>query len=78
MERIIAAPDREELVALTHALDRILKWQWYAVPQWHNPQIWYAWWDKLQFPPTQPAYSGIDLYSLWIDTAIEAKREGGR
>lgn len=71
VERIITAPDREELIALTRALDRILLHGHYAIPMWHNPQIWFAWWRKLQFPPTQPLYTGVDIYSLWIDEEVE-------
>jgi microcin C transport system substrate-binding protein len=78
VERIIQAHDRDELVALTHALDRILKWGFYAIPMWHNPDIWYAWWTKLKFPPTQPAYSGIDLFSLWIDENESAREDSGQ
>lgn len=71
IERIIIAPDRTELVALTKALDRILKWGNYSIPHWYNPEEWYAWWRKLQFPQSQPVYTGFDLFSLWIDPAIE-------
>ncbi|MGI9400635.1 MAG: ABC transporter substrate-binding protein, partial [Rhizobiaceae bacterium] len=67
VERIIQADNREELVALTHALDRILMAGHYAIPMWHNPDIWFAWWNKLNIPPDQPLYSGIDFYSMWID-----------
>lgn len=78
VERIIQAGDREDLVALTHALDRILKQGYYAIPMWHNPDDWFAWWKKLRFPPTQPLYTGIDLFSLWIDTDTEKAMEGSR
>jgi len=78
VERIIQAPDRAELVALTHALDRILMASYYSIPMWHNPDDWYAWWRKLQFPPGQPEASGIDEFSLWIDTDIEKAMEGAR
>jgi microcin C transport system substrate-binding protein len=67
VERIIQAPDREELVALTHALDRLLMSGYFAIPMWHNPDEWFAWWTRLQFPPEQPLYTGVDLYSAWID-----------
>lgn len=74
VERIIQAADRDELIALTRALDRILIAGFYAIPMWHNPDVWYAWWNKIQFPPTQPLYTGIDLYSLWIDENLEAAK----
>lgn len=78
VERIIHAPDRTELVALTHALDRMLMQGYYAIPMWHNPDDWFAWWRKLQFPPSQPLYAGVDLFSLWIDTEIEKAMERAR
>ena len=67
IEKIIFAKNREELVALTHALDRILLWQFYYVPQWHNPSVWIAHWDKFGIPEPQPKYAGVDIYSWWID-----------
>ena len=71
VEKIILAPSREELVALTHALDRILKWRYYAVPKWHNPVIWLAKWRQIQVPLPQPPYRGVDTLSFWIDEAQE-------
>ncbi len=71
VEKIILAPTREELVALTHALDRILKWRYYAVPQWHNPVVWFAKWRHIQVPQPQPPYRGVDSLSFWIDEAQE-------
>lgn len=71
VEKIILAPDRAELVALTHALDRILKWRYYAVPQWHNPDIWFAKWRHVQVPLPQPGYLGVDTLSFWIDEKQE-------
>ena len=75
VENIITAPDREELLHLTHALDRILKWQFYAIPQWHNPVDRVAWWRKLQFINEQPTLVGTDNFSFWIDTEIEKELE---
>lgn len=80
VERVIFASDREELIALTRALDRILLWNYYVVPQWHNPEIWVAWWDRFGMPETQPAYVGIDIESWWIDPEKAARiaRNQGR
>nr|WP_279481065.1 extracellular solute-binding protein [Aureimonas sp. SK2] len=66
IEKIIYAPDRESLVAATHALDRVLLWNFYIVPQYHNPNIWLAWWDKFGMPEKRPAYAGIDPFSWWV------------
>lgn len=66
IDRVIFASDREELVAATRALDRVLLWNYYFVPQWHNPDIWVAYWDKFGIPDEQPDYVGVDLDSWWI------------
>jgi microcin C transport system substrate-binding protein len=73
VDKVIFAPDRETLVAATHALDRVLLWNFFMVPQWHLPEIWVAYWDKFGFPEKQPEYAGIDIFSWWID-ADKAKR----
>jgi microcin C transport system substrate-binding protein len=79
IDRVIFAKDREELVAATHALDRVLLWGYYVVPQWHLPEIWVAHWNKFGIPDEQPSYVGVDLDSWWIlqdqETAIERKYE---
>jgi len=77
IEKLISASSREELLNFTRALDRILKWQYYAIPQWHNPTERLAWWRKLQFVDKQPTRQGTDLYSFWIDMNIEKELEGG-
>ncbi|MCF6321508.1 MAG: extracellular solute-binding protein [Rhizobiaceae bacterium] len=78
VERLISASDRQELLDLTRALDRVLKWQYYAIPQWHNPTERLAWWRKLQFVDKQPTRQGTDLFSFWIDTNIEKELEGSK
>ena len=61
VEKIIRAKSREELVALCHALDRILLAGYYVIPQWHTDHFKVAYWKKLQRPekvsPLSPAVS---------------------
>ncbi|WP_422570286.1 extracellular solute-binding protein [Antarcticirhabdus aurantiaca] len=67
IDKIIFAPDRESLVAATKALDRVLLWNHYLVPQWYSPEIRLAYWTKLDKPEKQPAdYIGIDPFSFWV------------
>src|SRR5581483_2588847 len=35
VEELIASPDRKSLVAHTRALDRLLQFGYYVIPQWH-------------------------------------------
>jgi microcin C transport system substrate-binding protein len=71
VDKVVFATDRDDLVAATHALDRVLLWNYYAVPQWYDDKINIAYWNKFGIPANQPDYSGIDPYSWWIDTAKE-------
>lgn len=75
VDKIIFATDREDLVASVRALDRVLLWNYYTVPQYFQPTLRYAYWDKFGIPDEQPAYSGVDIMSWWIlperETAIE-------
>lgn len=61
IEKIIRAPSRDELVALTHALDRILLSGYYVIPHWHTDKFNLAYWKKIQRPdnlsPLTPAVS---------------------
>ncbi len=78
IERLILAKDRQELIALTRALDRVLLWGHYVVPQWHLSSARIARWDKFDFKRPQPGFIGIDLDSWWIDPAKEAALEAAR
>ncbi len=69
VERVIFTKDRDDLVAATKALDRVLLWNYFLVPQWHNPEIFFARWIKVQRPDKQPGYAGLDPDSWWIDDA---------
>ena len=72
VERVIFATDREDLVAATHALDRVLLWGYYIVPHWNLPKVWMAYWNKFGMPEEQPSYLGVDIESWWIDKEREA------
>jgi microcin C transport system substrate-binding protein len=71
VDRVIFARDHDELVASTHALDRVLLWNYYYVPQYNNPNVWLAYWNKFGIPEKQPDYTGPDTESWWIDPEKE-------
>ena len=71
VERVIFATDRDDLLAATHALDRVLLWNYYAVPQLTRDLDFYAYWDKFGIPEKQPNYIGPDIESWWIDVDKE-------
>lgn len=67
VERIIAAPNREELVALTKALDRILIFEYLAVMQWYLDSERIAWWNKFEMTGKQPTHRAYDPHAWWIN-----------
>jgi microcin C transport system substrate-binding protein len=73
IDRIILAKDRAELVAATHALDRVLLWNHYTVPQWHIPFDRLAVWDMFGRPGKLPSRNTSFLRVWWYDDAA-AKR----
>ena len=77
VHHVITAQDRASLVAATRALDRVLLWGWYMVPNWYLDKVWAAWWDKLGHP-AQPVRTGVELNAWWEDparaAALAAKR----
>lgn len=65
IDKIVFAKDREELVAATRALDRVLLWSHYVVPQWHYPYERIAFWDRFGRPETLPAEAGPSFLQIW-------------
>jgi microcin C transport system substrate-binding protein len=74
IDRIIFAKDRDELVAATHAMDRVLLWNFYVVPQWTYPFQRTARWDRFSHPANMPRY-GVSAFPTiwWWDEAKAAK-----
>ncbi len=71
IELLIAAPTRESLVARTRALDRVLLWGFYLIPQQRSKFFWVAYWDKFGRPEKTPEF-GVGFESWWIDPAKAA------
>jgi microcin C transport system substrate-binding protein len=65
IERVIYAKDRADLVAATHALDRVLLWHFYVVPQWSYPYQRTARWDRYSHPQSMPEYGLSAFPSIW-------------
>lgn len=64
VDMIISAPDREQLVYRTRALDRVLLANYYVIPQWHLSMNRVAYWSHLKRPDITPK-SGVDIDTWW-------------
>ncbi|MGB6428526.1 MAG: ABC transporter substrate-binding protein, partial [Methyloceanibacter sp.] len=67
VDRVIFAKDREELVAATRALDRVLLWNEFVVPQWFSPRVRIAYWNRYGQPETLPDLTPGFLQVWWFD-----------
>jgi microcin C transport system substrate-binding protein len=78
IERVIFAKSREELVAATKALDRVLLWNHYVVPQWTYGKARTARWDRFGRPDPLPKYGVSAFPTVWWWDAEKAAKAGGR
>lgn len=81
IELIIKAPNREELVYRTRALDRVLLHNYFVIPHYHNRTHRIAYWDKFNRPKLSPKYDQTyqtGLFTWWIDTDKQANLDKQR
>ena len=71
IDQLIAAPDRESLITVTRALDRVLLWNHFVVPAWHNDKAFVAYWNKFARPAKSAKYAPVALDTWWLDGARE-------
>ena len=63
VEKLIAAPDREQLVLRARALDRVLQWNHYVIPHYHISAYRIAYWNRFEHPAVSPTYDlGLDTW----------------
>ncbi len=73
LDKVVEAKTREELVAATRAIDRVLRAGHYWVPQWYKASHHIAYWDKFSGPETKPKYSRGAPDTWWYDAEKAAK-----
>jgi len=74
IDAVIFAKDRAELVAATKALDRVLLWNHYVVPQWTYGKSRTARWDRFSRPDPLPKYGISAFPTIWWWDAEKAAR----
>ena len=77
IEELIAAQSRASLVEHTRALDRVLQYGYYVIPNYHLSAFRVAYWGKFRRPQVAPKY-GVGFDTWWVDQgaekSIEAKK----
>lgn len=62
----------DALLALGHALDRVLTWNRVMIPMWYTNHERYAYWDKFSMPAVAPS-NGMELDTWWYDVNRAAR-----
>jgi microcin C transport system substrate-binding protein len=78
IDRLIFAKSRDELVAATKALDRVLLANHYVVPQWTYGKVRTARWDRFGRPDPMPKYGFTAFPTIWWWAAEKAAKAGTR
>jgi microcin C transport system substrate-binding protein len=76
IEKVIFAKNRDELVAATKALDRVLLAHDYVVPQWTSLKQRTARWNRYGHPETMPRYGGAAFPTIWWYDEAKAAKTG--
>ena len=73
IEKVINASSLEELKVTTRAMDRVLLWNDYVIPQFYNSIYRLAYWNRFGQPQTKPKYGTGFLNTWWIDDSLDNK-----
>src|SRR5476651_743259 len=65
VEELINADSRKSLVAHARALDRVLQWGYYVIPNWHIKTWRVAYWNHIGHPKISPKYD-IGIATWWV------------
>ena len=76
IDQVIFAKSRADLEAATRALDRILLWNFYVVPQWSYGKVRTARWNRFGRPDPMPKYAMAGFPTLWWWDAEKAAKTG--
>jgi microcin C transport system substrate-binding protein len=77
VETLIGAPDRESLINVTRALDRVLLWSHFVVPNWHSNTAYVAYWNRFGRPAKAAKYAPVAFDTWWIDEVKDKALQSG-
>ena len=67
IDKVISSKSRDDLIHSIKALDRILLWGNYVIPQWHISAYRTLYWDIFDKPKIKPKYS-LGTNTWWINS----------
>ncbi|HXZ68147.1 MAG TPA: extracellular solute-binding protein [Alphaproteobacteria bacterium] len=74
IDAVTKADSQEDYLAALHALDRVLMWNFYCVPQFHGGNVInIGYWDRFGRPAVEPAFNQAFTSVWWVDPAKDAR-----
>ena len=67
---LVAADSQPQMLAYAHALDRVLQWNYYWVPNYYPPGTSTVWWNRFGMPST--AAANDPAIETWWEVSPEA------
>ena len=71
LDTLLAAQTRDDQVAATRALDRVLLWQHYMIPNWYLDYHRLAYRNRFAFVTTPPYTLGLNTW--WLKPSENAQ-----
>ncbi|AIR90390.1 extracellular solute-binding protein [Pseudomonas cremoricolorata] len=65
VESLIGADSRQSLIEHAHALDRVLLWGFYVIPNWYISTYRVAYWNHIGHPEVSPTFD-LGINTWWI------------
>jgi microcin C transport system substrate-binding protein len=76
IDQIVFAKNRADLEAAARALDRILLWNHYVVPQWYYDKVRTARWNRFGHPDPMPKFGMAAFPTIWWWDVRKAAKAG--
>ncbi|MDZ3992209.1 hypothetical protein PspTeo4_15616 [Pseudomonas sp. Teo4] len=71
IDGLVRASTQADMLRHAHALDRVLQWNYYWIPNYYPPGSSTAWWNRFGLPKVQAAYDeGLDTWWEISPTAL--------
>lgn len=75
--KVVTAQTRPALLTAARALDRVLLWRWYLVPNYASQSFHIAYWNRFGYPD-KPIREGFNFDTWWVDAAKAAVTDAAR
>jgi microcin C transport system substrate-binding protein len=72
IDKVIFAKDRDDLITACRALDRVLLWNHFVIPNWHIDKYRIAYWNRFGRPDIKPKYALGFPDTWWVDAVKDA------